>query len=351
MKRYNMSDNIKGIPIKSIIDKYNELHNVWKVGEFYGISGQTIHNRLNAIGVIHNMNYFSTKDKDILKEKYIDYKERGLLQNLADELGRTKQFICRKAKELGLTGRVKKYNFSKEKHLLLSNSAKNRIKKYGHPKGALGLTHSTESKEKISNALKNSWQNNRDLWRNSEKRKLRSDHMMNMQESGKLGARSRGYITLVEVGNKYFTVKSSWEYNIALYLEYLKTNGLITNWEYESKKFVFKYNTLGVRSYKPDFTVTRGDRIYYIEVKGWEDKKYEVKRSLMEKEYPEERVIYIKDKEYHKIERKYADKLQLWDKVKDIAGKKPDICMIEECTNPVHSKGLCRHHFYQIYHK
>ena len=39
---------------------------------------------------------------------------------LADKLGRTKQFICRKAKELGLTSKKNEYELSEESHRKLS---------------------------------------------------------------------------------------------------------------------------------------------------------------------------------------------------------------------------------------
>ena len=152
-----MSENIKGIPIDVIISKYEELGNVWKVGGYFGISGQTIHARLKERGVVKPVNVFSDIDKAILVEKYSTYKSECRLQELADELGRTKQFICRKAKELGLTERPEHYDLSDEKRAKLSESAKARIKKYGHPRGALGMVHTAESKAKMSEMAKASW--------------------------------------------------------------------------------------------------------------------------------------------------------------------------------------------------
>lgn len=346
-----MSADIKGIPIEQVIAKYNELKNVWRVGEFFGISGQTIHTRLKAIGVIAPMNYFSDNEKSILAEKYVYYKQEGRLQELADELGRTKQFLCRKAKELGLTGGVKKYNFSREKHEALSLSAKRRIKEYGHPRGALGLKHSDAARMKMSSASKENWITHHDEWCSEERRRRRSDSMMKSYESGTIGVRSRCYLLGVEVGGKTFLAKSSWEYDIALYFEWLKQHGLISDWDYESKVFRFQYNTLGVRTYRPDFTIRRGERTYFVEVKGWEDEKYEIKKRLMSIEYPNVKVIYITAKEYRLIKKKHIDEIPDWGKMKKMAGKIDKICSVEGCNNIVHSKGLCRHHFYLKYKK
>jgi len=346
-----MCEKIKGVPIELVIDKYKELQNVWKVGEYFGISGQTIHSRLKQVGIIKPINCFTDEDYAVLLEKYESYKTSGRLQELAEELGRTKQFICRKAKELGLTGGVKKYNYSQEKREQLSAIARERIEEHGHPRGATGMRHTEEAKAAISAASKMNWEKHSDEWRGEERRRLRSDVMMKSYEDGVLGVRSRCYLFCVTVGGKTFLAKSSWEYDIALYLEYLKSKGLITDWEYESTVFRFKYNTLGVRTYRPDFTIKRGDDVYYLEVKGWEDDKYIKKKQLMEQEYPKARIIYIKSEEYNLIRKKHKDEISGWGEMKKLAGKMEAKCSVEGCENHVHSNGLCRHHFYEKYRR
>ena len=293
---------------------------------------------------------FTEEDKSILKEKYLDYRSRGELQKLADELGRTKQFICRKAKELGLTGGQIKYNFSDEKRKELSKLAKEKIKKYGHPRGAKGLVHTEDARAKMGAASKRFWEEHYDELHSESERRRRSDTTMGMVASGIMGVRSRSLVEEVHVGGKTFVIKSSWEYDISLYLEYLKQKGLIDEWEYEPRTFVFKYNTLGVRTYKPDFSVKRGDSIYYVEVKGWPDKKYEIKRQLMRDEFPETKMIYICKDQYFAIERKHSSEIQGWASYREMAGSKiKKICSVDGCNEPVHSKGLCRRHFYKKY--
>ena len=291
---------------------------------------------------------FTSEDKAVLMEKYSDYRSRGELQKLADELGRTKQFICRKAKELGLTGGLVKYDFSDDKRKQLSELAKEKIRKYGHPRGATGLVHTEEARAKMGAASKKYWEEHYDELHSESERRRRSDTTMAMVASGIMGVRSRSLTESVEVGGKTFVIKSSWEYDVALYLEYLKKNGLIDDWEYEPRTFAFKYNTLGVRTYKPDFSVTRGDMTYYIEVKGWPDKKYEIKRDLMASEFPEIRMIYIRKEQYFAIERKHSAELNGWASFRDKAGN-AKTCSVDGCGKKVHSKGLCRHHFYEKY--
>lgn len=346
-----MRKSIKDIPNEQLVEKYNETGSVWRVGEFFGVPGQSVHRRLLAIGVCKRINVFTDSDMAVLKEKYLEYRNRGELQKLADEFGRTRQFICRKARELGLTDQHLGFNFSEEKRKARSETRKEWHRTHEHPRGAAGLVHTEESRRKMGEASKRFWTEHYDEMHTPEQRRMRSDFTMSLMESGKLGIRSRSLVREVEVGGKTFVIKSSWEYDIALYLEYLKRNGLITDWNYEPVRFVFKYNTLGVRSYKPDFGVTRGDRTYYLEVKGWEDRKYNIKRRLMLEEYPAVKMVYILGDQYYAIEKKHSAELDGWAKYRDLAGKANKLCSVEGCGKPIHSKGLCRHHFYEKYHQ
>lgn len=88
-----------------IREAYARLGSVWKVGEELGMCGQSVHERLRKMGIDTGMNVFTKSDEKHLAERYVPYRDAGALQILADEMGRTKQFICRKAGELGLTDR------------------------------------------------------------------------------------------------------------------------------------------------------------------------------------------------------------------------------------------------------
>lgn len=94
-------------PLKRTDDEIREAYartgSVRKVADELGMCGQSVHERLVKMGVNTSLNLFTKDDEKYLAERYIAYRDAAQLQTLADELGRTKQFICRKAKELGLT--------------------------------------------------------------------------------------------------------------------------------------------------------------------------------------------------------------------------------------------------------
>ena len=86
-----------------IIDSYGRHKSVWKVAAELGMCGQSVYERLKRLGVDTSTNVFTEEDEEYLAERYVPYRDAGKLQDLADEMGRTKQFICRQAGRLGLT--------------------------------------------------------------------------------------------------------------------------------------------------------------------------------------------------------------------------------------------------------
>lgn len=86
-----------------IRDAYERTGSVWKSAKELGMCGQSVHERLVRMGIDTSKNIFTREDDDYLTERYVVYRDAGQLQVLADEMGRTKQFICRQAKRLGLT--------------------------------------------------------------------------------------------------------------------------------------------------------------------------------------------------------------------------------------------------------
>lgn len=88
---------------KEIIEKYTKLKSVWKVAKEVGCCGQYVHEVLIKNNVEMSRKKFSKDDEAFLLKNYDKYRGERRLQDLASELGRTKQFICRKAAGLGLT--------------------------------------------------------------------------------------------------------------------------------------------------------------------------------------------------------------------------------------------------------
>jgi glucan-binding YG repeat protein len=109
-------------------------------------------------------------------------------------------------------------------------------------------------------------------------------------------------------GKKYY-FKSSWEAIFGWYLEGLKRNAVIKEWEYEPKIFWFEQIKRGCRSYTPDFRVIRLDGTHYwVEVKGYMDQKSRTKIKRFEKYYPEEK-LRVCEKEWFDEQKKQAKRL------------------------------------------
>ena len=112
-------------------------------------------------------------------------------------------------------------------------------------------------------------------------------------------------------GLGYF--RSAWEANIARYLNLLKNNGTIKDWQYESKRFYFDNIKRGTQSYLPDFQVFFNDRIEWWEVKGYWSKKGKTAVKRFKKYYPEEILKLIERKEYLIIQKEYGETIGGWE--------------------------------------
>lgn len=90
---------------EQIVFEYNRTGSIWRAGEALGISGQTVQRHLEKIGMVGRRNAFTDVERKRLEEEYVAYRDSGRLDELAADMGRTKQFICRQAGKLGLTDR------------------------------------------------------------------------------------------------------------------------------------------------------------------------------------------------------------------------------------------------------
>ena len=109
---------------EEIKSAYNELGNIWKVADRFGMCGQSVHERLCKIGIQLNNRPFSKDEERILQDHYLDYKKDGKLEVLARHLNRTKPFICRKAKDLGLTNKRHEKKWLKTWSILTEEEAR-----------------------------------------------------------------------------------------------------------------------------------------------------------------------------------------------------------------------------------
>lgn len=116
-----------------------------------------------------------------------------------------------------------------------------------------------------------------------------------------------------DFNGKAIFFRSNWELNYAFYLEWLKKNNEIKDWEYEPERYYF-YITEGntkIRldnGYLPDFRITNNDGSQYlVEIKGKKQGTRKLQR--MRKHYPNIKLELIQSKEYLDLKRKVGKML------------------------------------------
>jgi len=143
-----------------------------------------------------------------------------------------------------------------------------------------------------------------DCYQNSDEYRQKLSNRMSKQirENPPKNPYSRGKRGVVEIDGRSIFMRSSWEANIASYLQFLKENREIQEWEYEPETFWFEKIKRGVRSYLPDFKITKPDNsTYFIEVKGWMDARSKTKINRMRIYYPKITLEVIDSKRYKEI--------------------------------------------------
>jgi len=113
------------------------------------------------------------------------------------------------------------------------------------------------------------------------------------------------------IGKKKYFFRSWWEVDYACYLEILRKHNRIKDWEYEPQTFWFENIKRGTRSYLPDFRITEIDGSqYFVEVKGYMDKKSLTKLKRMNKYYPEVKILMVKKEQIEEIRMKFGSVLK-----------------------------------------
>lgn len=271
------------VPDEVIIESYRRLKNVWSVAREVGLCGQSVHERAVRLGLKLQNPKWTDDEKFFLIEHYKNYLLDGKLQELADKMNRTKQFICRKAKALGLT------DISRQKSLV-AGFKPNRpdYSKKPHPKGMKGKKHSQETLDILSQKSKELQEkiNLEDGRRESISKKMvmtkhGKGNLINPRQKQTWKADWR------EIGGKRKYFRSRWEANYARYLEFLKVQKQILDWDHEVEVFWFEGIKRGCVSYLPDFKVTELDGSFtYHEVKGWMDDRSKTKINRMKIYHP-----------------------------------------------------------------
>jgi hypothetical protein len=88
--------------------------------------------------------------------------------------------------------------------------------------------------------------------------------------------------------DRTYHFRSKFEYNWALYLDFLKETHEIIEWRYEPEWFYFNGEKRGATKYLPDFRVIEKlGNIVWQECKGWHEGDTNTKLRRMAKHYPD----------------------------------------------------------------
>ncbi len=301
----------KRVDDETLLSVYKETGSVWKTGEIVGLCGQSVHERVKKLGASRGLNVFTDADRDRLIREYEGFASSGKLSELAESMGRTKQFIARQARSLGLTNSRRSRPYAAE---VASRNMKNWISKNGHPRGALGMKHADETKEKIRKKSVEFWGSLSD----DEKSEITMRSMKaRVSKHGTIAPKRNGATWKAgwrEIGGikKYY--RSRWEANYARYLDWLKNRGDILDWAHEPETFWFDNIKRGVRSYLPDFRVWENDGSSRLhEVKGWMDARSKTTLRRMRKYHPQETIILIDELQYRVISKKVSGLIDGWE--------------------------------------
>jgi len=271
---------------EQLIESYFRLKNVWLVAKEVGLCGQSVHERIKRMGLETSYKWWTEDDDYFLREHYNNYLLAGKLQELADKMGRPKTSICTKAKKLGLT------DISRQKKLLANfvpTIKPGHWSKNKHPKGMKDKKHTKETIDLLSKINKQNQQKINDdpdkraaISKKTIQTKHERGNLINPRQKQTWKADWR------EIGGKRKYFRSRWEANYARYLEFLKVQKQISDWEHECEVFWFEGIKRGCVSYLPDFKVTELNGMFtYHEVKGWMDDRSKTKIRRMELYHPD----------------------------------------------------------------
>lgn len=282
-------------------------HTRQQIADALGRTQGMVRSRCWTLGLAEKVRPWSEWEVASLIAVYSTYTVASDMQldALATKLGRHKTNVSRKARSLGLTNikrkktlepkqpRQRKYATDADLSMAISLRIKKYIATNGHPRGALGLRHSSEAKKKISAASKRMWEDTSSKFHSDEYKKAASDRMVANIASGLMNnkySRTRGG-RRSDLNNMYF--RSAWEANYARYLTHMQQLGKIDAWAYEPHTFTFGSVQRGIRSYTPDFRINIGETHEWHEVKGWMDAKSKERLALMAQHFPDERLLVI----------------------------------------------------------
>ena len=297
-----------------------------KLCQFYekGLSALEISSKLKrSVGAIRNKAYelkitkntkWSKTEEEHIKNSYA---ANIPVDIIASQLNRSFAAIACKANELDITknpgehiitDKIRKTSSARMRKWWQTIDEETKLRIVSH-------SCSEETRKKIGASLRNSKKHKKAM-RSQKRKQILSDSMIESHRSGKLkGGYSLGKRGIRKDIGIY--VRSSWEANIARYLNLLIENKKVASWEYEPYRFEFEEIKRGTRSYLPDFCVVfKSGRTEWWEVKGWMTAKAKTAIKRFHKYYPWEKLIIIDKEKYRKIEREFSYQLPEWEESK-----------------------------------
>ena len=273
--------HIKKRTDQEIVESYARTQSVWKSGVELGMCGQSVHERLKKLGASNPLKTVTEEQIQTIKDAYAAPFLRGEspLTDLEFKLGMHRSNICRLARKLGLTSMNRSHGKLKikatRKRFLLWHQT------HEHPRGMLGKNHTKETCDQMSVARIGTKFN---AARTLKIMKTRFARYGTTSPNIKRGSWKSAWR---EIGGRRIYARSRWEANYARYLEWLKVNGQIKEWEHEPETFWFVGIRRGCCSYLPDFKVTENNgTVGFHEVKGWFDARSKTKIKRMAKYHP-----------------------------------------------------------------
>lgn len=103
-----MSGSPRKATNEQLVSAYSQFGNIWRVADCFGMCGQSVHERLQKLGVIVPKNIFTKEDDERIVREYELFASVGKVVDLADAMGRTRFALCRRAGVLGLTNPKRK---------------------------------------------------------------------------------------------------------------------------------------------------------------------------------------------------------------------------------------------------
>lgn len=311
---------------------YQQTGSVHRACRSFGISGETLRQRLLEAGYRLNNSKWTARQLERLTQYYNNTPVAQFsIQTLADELKRTFAAVAIRAQRCGLTGRRTDPNeFSDIHRARMSAAQSERMKssaqrlkqsataqqwheEHDHPRGFAGHHRTAEEKAKIGAAAK-------EMWADPDHPVNSAAHRQRLSDRFTALAATRTSVNTFSRTRKGFrddlgvSLRSSWEANYARYLNFLMVEGSVKSWKYEPMTFWFLEIKRGVRSYRPDFGVVLADgSLEYHEVKGWHYPRGKTALKRMRIYHPEIKIVLIDQVRYRAIAKAVSKIIPGWE--------------------------------------